>query len=768
MASEQDRLAQIFIWRQASAPDIDYARQVLSFVNPDAARVVSGDDPPLRLLSIFGPWPDDPWQRVLLDMRDSASPDGTLWTDTTQYDLAGWQGMDERTGDHIFVVTAYRKANSPPIGAFQGAPAPAPSYQAAGPPVPQMPYYPQYPTGPLAWPPPGSSRQYGDLSTGPLNPGGLPSPYYPQVYPILTRPLGGTSLASPEPTIESYAPYYAGFPQRFFAGLIDLVCLSLFEGIALLLYVWLTGNTSINDFGTWFGTYAGFFCLSIVILTAYHVTQWTIWGQTLGKSLLGIKIVDRNGRKPQFGRALLRMTGYFPSLLLGGIGGFLLIAFDPKRQGLHDKIAETYVIPERAPTPLPAGLPGYANGNGIIEAMPNAFDLNAASSISLANMSGEQNYEMVQITPEQPAPSTRQRAREHKNVFREIASLDESMRTVVVLPDLPYTPVRDITEELITNPNLQGSHATGALNQQAIRERVDRASGMERARELFRQGIEQMELGARRSEQGYKIESAMARKAAQAFREACELVPNSVIYNYHYGVVLRYAEGFEVAIRQFRQVLELDPGHYEARQQVAYGPRWHDAFAYPPWSEPVGKVPEPMLSLLAANDQPMTRLALLREGNTKVVAVLSRTPGNSWAVPLTDKLPAHIDIVLSRTPSGPIIAFYVVVEDKQDDPYRGETFLNPHDSGSPAFDACQLGQNLLAQLARQDHTYLVFLDENNRLLLSRRLDFDSQTQVNIKRCIYEVQTLPAQIMDPERFEQAARWHMEHFSLDQVK
>ena len=74
----------------------------------------------------------------------------------------------------------------------------------------------------------------------------------------------------------------------------------------------------------------------------------------------------------------------------------------------------------------------------------------------------------------------------------------------------------------------------------------------------------------------------------------------------------------------------------------------------------------------------------------------------------------------------------------------------------------------LAQLVRQDHTYLIFVDEDSRMLLSRRLAFDPQTQVNINRCLYEVQTLPAQIMDPQRFQQAAEWHMEHFSLDQVK
>ena len=110
----------------------------------------------------------------------------------------------------------------------------------------------------------------------------------------------------------------------------------------------------------------------------------------------------------------------------------------------------------------------------------------------------------------------------------------------------------------------------------------------------------------------------------------------------------------------------------------------------------------------------------------------------------------------------------MVIRDDPDNPYKGETFLNPHDPGQPSDDACQLGQHMMAQLARQDHSYLVFVDENDTLLLSRKLVFDTPTQVNIARVHYEAQSLPPQAMDISRFQQAAQWHMEHFSLDQIR
>ena len=161
----------------------------------------------------------------------------------------------------------------------------------------------------------------------------------------------------------------------------------------------------------------------------------------------------------------------------------------------------------------------------------------------------------------------------------------------------------------------------------------------ERARELYRQGIAQMADGVQPSARGYKVETGPARMAALAFKGAVELVPNSVVYRYLYGVALRYAEGFEVAIREFRRVLDLDPNYYEARQQVAYGPRWHDAFAYTSWVPGLvgtgGDLPVSLLALLPASRDPITRLALLREGASKVVSVLTRTPSNAWARPLT-------------------------------------------------------------------------------------------------------------------------------------
>ncbi len=84
-------------------------------------------------------------------------------------------------------------------------------------------------------------------------------------------------------------------------------------------------------------------CVSLLIALAYFVIFWATTGQTPGKMALGIKVIETDGSPVTWGKAILRYIGYIISgvvLLLG----FVWIAFDSKRQGWHDKIANTYVV----------------------------------------------------------------------------------------------------------------------------------------------------------------------------------------------------------------------------------------------------------------------------------------------------------------------------------------------------------------------------------------------------------------------------------------
>jgi uncharacterized RDD family membrane protein YckC len=66
-------------------------------------------------------------------------------------------------------------------------------------------------------------------------------------------------------------------------------------------------------------------------------------GQTLGKRLLGIRVIDGYGAPLGLGRSLLRAIALIPSVALAGLG-VLWIGFDRERRGLHDRLADTHVV----------------------------------------------------------------------------------------------------------------------------------------------------------------------------------------------------------------------------------------------------------------------------------------------------------------------------------------------------------------------------------------------------------------------------------------
>jgi len=66
-------------------------------------------------------------------------------------------------------------------------------------------------------------------------------------------------------------------------------------------------------------------------------------GQTVGKMIMGLRVVKTDGSPLGYATAFKRWLGYFASSFILGIG-YLMIAFTRDKQALHDKIADTYVI----------------------------------------------------------------------------------------------------------------------------------------------------------------------------------------------------------------------------------------------------------------------------------------------------------------------------------------------------------------------------------------------------------------------------------------
>ncbi|MDP6822474.1 MAG: RDD family protein [Dehalococcoidia bacterium] len=82
----------------------------------------------------------------------------------------------------------------------------------------------------------------------------------------------------------------------------------------------------------------------LLILLGYLILFTGIRGQTPGKMVAGIIVVDDEGHVPGVAVAIPReMVGRLVASAALGLG-LAWISFDPKRQGWHDKIAGTYVV----------------------------------------------------------------------------------------------------------------------------------------------------------------------------------------------------------------------------------------------------------------------------------------------------------------------------------------------------------------------------------------------------------------------------------------
>lgn len=131
----------------------------------------------------------------------------------------------------------------------------------------------------------------------------------------------------------------AGFWIRLLAWLIDSVLLVFFQ----LLLLTLVPGTSIESYysadslWTWPDT------VMSVIGAAYYTVGVSVYSTTVGKRILGLYVLRRDGTKVSGLRALVRhLTSWLSAVLL--FVGYLMIGLSRDKRGLHDHICDTVVV----------------------------------------------------------------------------------------------------------------------------------------------------------------------------------------------------------------------------------------------------------------------------------------------------------------------------------------------------------------------------------------------------------------------------------------
>jgi len=180
---------------------------------------------------------------------------------------------------------------------------------------------------------------------------------------------------------------YAGFWIRTAAYLIDLIVVFLIYLFPLIIFSvtlavisGMGGNFTpeqAKNMGGWFGFITMFF-LQWVYFTVMESSERQA---TFGKKWLGLIVADEGNNRISYSKANARYWSKYLSAIIFG-AGYFMVAFSQKRQGLHDKIAKTFVIKsepteseisepsssavrfEKGRKSYPAAAPDRAIGNG--------------------------------------------------------------------------------------------------------------------------------------------------------------------------------------------------------------------------------------------------------------------------------------------------------------------------------------------------------------------------------------------------------------------
>jgi len=124
----------------------------------------------------------------------------------------------------------------------------------------------------------------------------------------------------------------AGFWIRVLAFIIDSIIIAVVnEIIAAILNSSTTGRSGIQTL------------LGIIYFTYFWSASSPWPGQTIGDKVLNLRVIRTDGSDLSIVQALIRYVGLFISFIVIFIG-VIWVAFDPNKQGWHDKIAGTYVI----------------------------------------------------------------------------------------------------------------------------------------------------------------------------------------------------------------------------------------------------------------------------------------------------------------------------------------------------------------------------------------------------------------------------------------
>lgn len=125
---------------------------------------------------------------------------------------------------------------------------------------------------------------------------------------------------------------YGGFWIRVVAYIIDGIILGVVGVVLVLIFGTEGSGQAISNL------------ISFVIGLLYYGYFWSSERQaTPGMMAMGLRVIGEDGNRISIGRAIGRYFALLLSFIILFIG-VIMVAFDSRKQGLHDKIVKTLVV----------------------------------------------------------------------------------------------------------------------------------------------------------------------------------------------------------------------------------------------------------------------------------------------------------------------------------------------------------------------------------------------------------------------------------------
>lgn len=135
----------------------------------------------------------------------------------------------------------------------------------------------------------------------------------------------------------------AGFVTRLFAFVIDMVVVAGIVAIGGWIAVLVDSMIEQVGLNVRIELTSIYVFMIPIIIALYFVMFWSLTGRTIGKWLMGLKVVGLDGRPPTIGRSIVRVIGYGLSAIVFW-AGYLWVIIDDERKAWHDHLARTWVV----------------------------------------------------------------------------------------------------------------------------------------------------------------------------------------------------------------------------------------------------------------------------------------------------------------------------------------------------------------------------------------------------------------------------------------